>query len=90
MSGGTVFCAPVARLKRRMDGHLLARTLRARGSTLAVVALTAHAMAEDRIRCIEAGCDDYATKPVDKASLVATCAEWMGKAWGVGARAKAA
>jgi len=61
-----------------MDGYTLARTLRANRSTIPVIALTAHAMAEDRQRCLDAGCDDYATKPIDKRVLVATCIRWMG------------
>jgi CheY-like chemotaxis protein len=70
-----------------MDGYSLARTLRARGSQMPIVALTAHAMAEDRRKCTEAGCDDYASKPIDKALLLATCAKWLNSS---GARAAAA
>jgi CheY-like chemotaxis protein len=65
-----------------MDGYSLARRLRADGSRLAIVALTAHAMAEDRARCLDAGCDDYAVKPVDRVKLIAVCAAWMAKAGG--------
>jgi CheY-like chemotaxis protein len=36
-----------------------------------IVALTAHAMESARRECMEAGCDDFATKPVDFAGLVA-------------------
>ena len=60
-----------------MDGHSLARALRAEGSTMPIVALTAHAMPEDRQRCLDSGCDDYATKPIERAKLVETCRAWM-------------
>lgn len=60
-----------------MDGYTLARTLRARGAAIPIVAITAHVMAEDRERCLSAGCNDYITKPLDRSNLIETCARWM-------------
>jgi CheY-like chemotaxis protein len=60
-----------------MDGYTLARTLRQRGNLIPIIALTANAMAEDRARCLEAGCNDYASKPVNKVQLLAKCAAWI-------------
>ncbi|MCE3017158.1 MAG: PAS domain S-box protein [Pirellula sp.] len=62
-----------------MDGYSLARTLRELNSKIPIVALTAHALAEDRKKCIVAGCDDYITKPINKENLIAKCADWLGK-----------
>ena len=65
-------------------GKLLAATVAlrkdARFDDLPVIAMTAHALAEIRERCLSEGMQDYITKPVEPEKLVATLARWMGKA----------
>jgi len=56
-----------------MDGWQATKTLKSEpeSKNIPVIALTAHAMSSDRDKAIEAGCDDYDTKPVDFKRLLA-------------------
>jgi PAS domain S-box-containing protein len=63
-----------------MDGLSATRQIRASGGASAespIVALTANARKEDRNACLDAGMDDFITKPLNKAVLLETLATWI-------------
>lgn len=65
-----------------VDGWEATRRLRAEPETQSVpiIALTAHAMTGDRERAIEAGCDDYDTKPIELPRLLGKIEVLLGQA----------
>jgi two-component system cell cycle response regulator DivK len=65
-----------------IDGWDVSRQLKADAGTAAIpiIALTAHAMAEDREKALAAGCDEYETKPVELTSLLAKIEELLSRA----------
>lgn len=65
----------------KMDGYEATRQIRKKNkwARLPVIALTAKAMMDDREKCIEAGANDYITKPVDMDRLIALMQLWLEK-----------
>src|SRR5690606_25410467 len=60
-----------------LDGYAAVSELRRRGVRTPVIALTARAMEEDRERCLAAGCNDYAAKPITREELERVVRRWI-------------
>ena len=65
-----------------MDGLTATRLLRAdpRFKDFPILAMTAHALVEERERCLQAGMNDHVTKPIDPDALFAALARWTNRA----------
>jgi CheY-like chemotaxis protein len=64
-----------------MDGYEATRVIRADGryADLPIIAMTAHAMASEREKCLAAGMNDHITKPVEPNHLFSVLAHWTGR-----------
>ena len=63
-----------------LDGYSATKHLRAIRYQGPIIALTAHALMEDREKCLAVGCDDVISKPVERDLLIHTCHNWIERA----------
>jgi CheY-like chemotaxis protein len=61
-----------------MDGFEAAKKIRETNSKIPIIAQTAYAFSSDREKALEAGCNDYISKPIDKNELIKLLAKYLG------------
>ncbi|MCA9211750.1 MAG: response regulator [Planctomycetales bacterium] len=59
-----------------MDGYTAAGTLKDKGCKVPIIALTGHATDTGRLKSLDAGCDDYISKPVNRTTLLSRISSW--------------
>jgi len=62
-----------------MDGYESARAIRKAGYGLPIIAMTANAMKGDQEKCLEAGMDDYLSKPINPKEMLDKIEEWSDR-----------
>ena len=71
----------------KMDGYECCRELRARNYDGPLIAITSRSLPSDRQLCLDAGCDGYLIKPVDRNLLIRTVGRYLDESRGVGEQA---
>jgi two-component system sensor histidine kinase/response regulator len=61
----------------KIDGYQATRVLRKRGISIPVIALTGHTKEEDEAKCLDAGCNDYLSKPIDRLCLIEKLSKYL-------------
>ena len=60
-----------------MNGLDATRAIKKINSDVPVIAITAYALPEDRVTCLDAGCDEFITKPINRKNLLETAYKWL-------------
>lgn len=66
-----------------MDGLTAVQKIRQKSTSVPIIAQTAYAMSEDKNKCLNAGCNDYLTKPINHKLLLTTIDKFLSKSGAV-------